>query len=111
MPQYVLLFLKYNKFSNAIISSYIYKISYLYVDKVMDFCATTMPAVGLITPKEKIGVIILRTILVAINVKKSAIQTQDVVESNVIEDIVHGGKLESVVRHKNIPKRITHVEK
>ena len=78
---------------------------------MLDSCAKTMDASGLIISKEKIGVIILRPILVAINVKRSAIQTQDVVVSNVIEDIVHGGKLESVVRHKNIPKRITHVEK
>ena len=78
---------------------------------MLDFRAKTMDANGLITSKEKIGVTILRPILVAINVKRSAIQTQDVVESNVIVDIVHGGKLESVVRHKNIPKRITHVEK
>ena len=78
---------------------------------MLDSCAKTMDASGLIISKEKIGVIILRPILVAINVKRSAIQTQDVVVSNVIEDIVHGGKLESVVRHKNIPKLITHVEK
>ena len=78
---------------------------------MLDSCAKTMDANGLITSKEKIGVIILRPILVAINVKRSAIPTQDVVVSNVIEDIVHGGQLESVVRHKNIPKRITHVEK
>ena len=78
---------------------------------MLDSCAKTKDANGLITSKEKIGVITLRPILVAINVKRSAIQTQNVVESNVIEDIVHGGKLESVVRHKNIPKRITHVEK
>ena len=78
---------------------------------MLDSCAKTMDANGLITSKEKIGVTILRPILVAINVKRNAIQTQDVVVSNVIEDIVHGGKLESVVRHKNIPKRITHVEK
>jgi len=70
-----------------------------------------MDAYGLITLKEKIGVIILRTILDAINVRRNAIPTQDVVESNVIEDIVHGGKLERVVRHKNIPELITHVEK
>ena len=78
---------------------------------MLDSCAKTMDANGLITSKEKIGVTILRPILVAINVKRSAIQTQDVVESNVIVDIVHGGKLESVVRDKNIPKLITHVEK
>ena len=78
---------------------------------MLDSCAKTMDANGLITSKEKIGVIILRPILVAINVKRSAIQTQDVVESNVIVDIAHGGKLESVVRDKNIPKIITHVEK
>ena len=78
---------------------------------MMDFCAKTMDANGPITLKEKIGAIILRPILVAINVRRNAMQTKDVVESNVIEDIVHGGKLESVVRHKNLPKRITHVEK
>ena len=78
---------------------------------MLDFRAKTMGANGLITSKEKIGVTILRPILVAINVKRNAIQTQDVVESNVIEDIVHGGKLERVVRHKNIPELITHVEK
>ena len=78
---------------------------------MLDSCAKTMDANGLITSKGKIGVIILRPILVAINVKRSAIQTQDVVVSNVIEDIVHGGKLESVVHPKNTPERITHVEK
>ena len=78
---------------------------------MLDSCAKTMDANGLITSKEKIGVIILRPILVAINVKRCAVQTQNVVESNAIVDIVHGGKLESVVRHKNLPKRITHVEK
>ena len=95
----------------VIISSYRYEKLLFYFDKMLDFCAKTMDANGPITLKEKIGAIILRPILVAINVKRSAIQTQNVVESNVIEDIVHGGKLESVVRHKNIPKRITHVEK
>ena len=88
-----------------------YVISSFYVDKMIDFCAKTKDVYGLITSKEKIGVIILRQILVAINVERSAIQTQNVVESNVIVDIVHGGKLESVVRHKNIPERFTHVEK
>ena len=78
---------------------------------MLDSCVKTMDANGLITSKEKTGVIILRAILVAHNVGRSVIQTQNVVESNVIGDIVHGGKLESVVRQKNIPKRITHVEK
>ena len=78
---------------------------------MIDFCATKMGAIGLITSKEKIGVFILRLILVAINVRRSVIQTQNVVESNAMLDIVHGGKLESVVHHKNIPARITHVEK
>ena len=94
-----------------IISSYIYKILSLYVEKMMDFCATSTHAYGLITSKEKIGVIILRPILVAINVKRFAIQTQNVVESNAIMDIVHGGKLESVVVQKNLPRPITHVKK
>ena len=84
-----------------ITSCNIYKILSLYVDKMMDFCATSMHATGLITSKEKIGVIILRPVLVAINVKSIAIQTQNVVESNAILDIVHGGKLESVVHRKN----------
>ena len=94
-----------------IISSYIYKILSLYVEKMMDFCATSTHAYGLITSKEKIGVIILRPILVAINVKRCAIQTQNVVESNAILDIVHGGKLESVIHRKNTTIGNTHVEK
>ena len=40
---------------------------------MLDFCAKTMDAYGLITLKEKIGVIILRPILVAINVKRKDI--------------------------------------
>ena len=100
-----------NWYSGLIISSYRYEKLSLYFGKMLDFCAKTMDAYGLITLKEKIGVIILRPILVAINVKRCAIQTQNVVESNAILDIVHGGKLESVVHPTNTPERISHVEK